>query len=307
MLSRNELVSGYASRAYAESLSEFGELIHLPGSGGHLLKRNIPGTPYYDAMGCYPLFFCKDWSRLDADLAQLPEEVVSVSLVAEPFGAYSTSALEGGFDVVNPFKVHYIVDLNRSIEKIGTRHHRKQARSALKDIQVEVCKDPAGFFDPWCELYQTLVGRHNIHGVRAFSKAAFQQQLSMPEIVVHEAFYQGELVGAQLFFVQGDVVHCHLGAVNDAGYQAGAFYALDYYSFDYFSGTAKKLDLGGGVGLSGGCRDGLSLYKKGWSTETLPVFFCGRILNPGRYAALAPLQGQQETNYFPAYRLGEFC
>ena len=305
-MSNNKNLKGYAARAYAESLSEFGELIHLPRCGGYLLKRQIPGTSEFDAMGNYPLFFCEDWSQLAVDLAQLPEEIVSVSIVADPFGDYSVKQLEECFDVVNPFKVHYIVNLDQGIEKIGTRHHRKQARSALEDIQVEVCKDPIGFIDHWNELYQTLARRHNIHGVRAFSKKAFQQQLSMSEIVVHEAFYQGEIVGAQLFFIQGDVVHCHLGAVNDKGYQVGAFYALDYYSFEYFSGKARKLDLGGGAGLSGGHRDGLSLYKKGWSSETRPVSFCGKIMNPAGYTALSPLQGQEGTRYFPAYRAGEF-
>ena len=306
MFSRDKKSEGYAARAYAESLSEFGELIHLPRSDGYLLKRAIPGTSDYDVMGSYPQFCCKDWSMLSEDLAELSDEIISVSLVADPFGKYSLEQLENSFDVVNPFKVHYIVDLDQSIDKIGTRHHRKEARSALKDIQVEVCKDPAGFVDQWNHLYQTLARRHNIHGVRAFSTAAFQRQLSMPEIIVHMAFYQDELVGAQLFFIQGDVVHCHLGAVNDKGYQAGAFYALDYYSFEYFSGLAGKLDLGGGAGLSGGHRDGLSRYKKGWSSETRPVYFCGRIINSAKYAELAPLQGQEGTRYFPAYRAGEF-
>ena len=54
---------GYASRAYAESLGEFGELLHLPRCDGYLLKRPIAGTPFYDARGCYPFFFCRNWMR----------------------------------------------------------------------------------------------------------------------------------------------------------------------------------------------------------------------------------------------------
>lgn len=295
---------GYASRAYAESLSEFGELIHLPRCGGYLLKRGIPGTSDYDAMGSYPLFFCADWSQLSTDLAELPKELVSVALVADPFGDYSVELLESAFDVVNPYKTHYIVDLEHPVEEIGTRHHRKQARLALKDIQVEVCKDPAGFSDGWNELYRTLAKRHDIHGIRAFSKTAFEQQLNTPGIVVHQAFHQGERVGAQLFFQQGDVVHCHLGAVSDKGYETGAFYAMDRFSFEYFSGRARKLDLGGGTGLSSDGDDGLSLYKKGWASETHPVCFCGRIANRSRYEALAP--SLNTSSYFPAYREGEF-
>ncbi|WP_372845225.1 GNAT family N-acetyltransferase [Pontiella sp.] len=297
---------GYAGKAYAYSLTEFGEPIHLPRCGGYLLRRAIPGTGFFDAMGCYPLFFCRDWKQLCDDLEELPPEIISVSLVADPYGHYSPDELEQCFEVVNPFKVHYVVDLELPQERIGSDHHRKQALASLDDIQVEVCKDPPGFAEKWTEIYQTLARRHNIHGIRAFSQTAFEQQLAMPEIEVLLAFLGDEIIGAQLYFVQDDVVHCHLGAVSDHGYKAGAFYAMDYVSFDHFAGRAKWLDIGGGAGLSGSGQDGLSLYKKGWSSRTRPVYFCGKIVNPEAYRDLAPLQGQEETNYFPAYRLGEF-
>jgi hypothetical protein len=60
--------SGYMHPNYAHSLREFGEPRELPGSGGWILERIIPGTPYRDAMGCYPLFACNDWSKLANDL-----------------------------------------------------------------------------------------------------------------------------------------------------------------------------------------------------------------------------------------------
>ena len=121
----------------------------------------------------------------------------------------------------------------------------------------------------------------------------------MPEIVVHQAFHDDELVGAQLYYVQDDVVHCHLGAVTDKGYKKMAFYALDFYSFEYFSGKARLLDLGGGVGFSGSGDDGLSRYKRGWSAQTQPVYFCGRITNPERYAAVTSKLELENTHYFP--------
>ncbi len=297
---------GYASHAYAASLGEFGELIHLPLSDGYLLKRGIPGTDEYDAMGCYPLFFCEDWARLKEDLTNLPADIVSVTLVTDPFGRYSKSDLDECFDVVNPFKHHFIVDLEEARDSIGTKHHRKEARKALKHIRVEACNDPVDCAESWYELYDNLRIRHNIQGIRAFSNEAFLKQLKMPEMVMHQAFYGDELVGAQLYLVQNDTVHCHLGAVTDVGYKRGAFYALDSYSYEYFGGTVRWLDLGGGVGCSGDGEDGLNLYKKGWSAETRPVYFCGCIMNPERYAALVRERGQEETHYFPAYREGEF-
>ncbi|MDF7826772.1 GNAT family N-acetyltransferase [Pontiellaceae bacterium B12227] len=306
MLTGCQKQDGYASGAYAESLSEFGELIQLPRSGGYLLKRRIAGTTDYDVMGSYPLFCCQDWDGVPDDLDELPEDIVSVSLVADPYGSYTLDSLRKSFDVVNPFKEHFIVDLSRPIEEIGSRGHVKQARKALKKVRVEVCKDPAGFSRDWNKLYNQLRLRHKISGIRAFSERAFVQQLSMPEVVVHQAFFEGEVIGAQIFYIQDDVVHCHLGAVNDIGYKMAAFYALDLYSFQFFSGAARKLDLGGGVGFSGTGEDGLSRYKRGWSSETKPVTFCGRITNPSRYAELTAARQLKDTHYFPAYRDGEF-
>ncbi len=252
------------------------------------------------------MFFCEDWSRLAADLADLPDDIVSVSLVADPFGAYTLDMLEVCFDVVNPFKCHYIVDLQGNPEAIGSDHHRKSARRALRKIQVEVCRDPSGFADAWITLYHKLVTRYDISGIRAFSRNAFIRQLSMPEIVVHQAFLDSELVGAQLFYIQDGIAHCHLGAVSDKGYSAGAFYAMDYFSFEYFSGKARKLDLGGGAGLDANADDGLSRYKSGWSSETRTIYFCGRVTNQDRYAALARSRKGDQASYFPAYRCGEF-
>lgn len=297
---------GYGSRDYAYSLSEFGEPFLLPRCNGYLLKRPIPGTGLFDAMGSYPLFFCQDWSMLRADLENLPDEIISVSFVADPFGSYTVRELEEYMEVVNPYKVHYLIDLEQPFETIGSKHHRKSALSALETITVEVCKDPPGFAEQWTAFYQTLATRHNIHGIRGFSPTSFQQQLAMPEIEVLLAFLGNEIIGAQLYFMQNDVVHCHLGAVSDEGYKAGAFYAMDYASCRHYAGQAKWLDLGGGAGLSASTGDGLSLYKKGWGPKTRSVYFCGKITNPVAYQQLAPLQGQEDSTYFPTYRLGEF-
>lgn len=302
----NKQRRGYASPAYAESLAEFGEPIMLPRSGGFLLKRRISDSNEYDAMGCYPLFFCDDWSGLGEDLRTLPDDIVSVSLVADPFSGHSRSLLESCFDVVNPFKEHYIVDLDRDPATIGTNHHRKLARRALRNIQVEVCRNPEGFVDDWCGLHRNLVERHGISGIRAFSRRAFLKQLRMPEIIVHQAYMDGDIVGAQLFFQQDGVVHCHLGAVSNKGYSSGAFYALDSFAIRYFSGAGRTLDLGGGSGISVSESDGLVRYKLGWSTNTCPLYFCGRIIKPERYLALTRARKAETTHYFPAYRSGEY-
>jgi hypothetical protein len=107
-------MQGYGHPAYAASLSEFGKPRHLQRSNGWLLERPIRDCGSRDAMGCYPLFVCSDWSRLGADLENIGEDLICVALVTDPLGEYDVSYLRECFpDVTIPFKEHFIVDLSR--------------------------------------------------------------------------------------------------------------------------------------------------------------------------------------------------
>ena len=66
-------------------------------------------------MGCYPIFTCQDWSKLAPDLQDLGDALVSLALVTDPFGEYDEPYLRRNFDIVFPFKEHYVVDLQRPI------------------------------------------------------------------------------------------------------------------------------------------------------------------------------------------------
>src|SRR5438045_5100866 len=91
--------TGYAHPQYAASLGEYGAPRLLPRSRGWILERPIPGTDVRDAMGCYPLFACQDWSGLSDDLAEISRErsLVSVVLVTDPFGEYHEADLHAAF------------------------------------------------------------------------------------------------------------------------------------------------------------------------------------------------------------------
>ncbi len=56
--------SGYLHRAYAEALAGYGRPRELPRSRGWILQRRIAAWAESDAMWCYPLFCCRDWSGL---------------------------------------------------------------------------------------------------------------------------------------------------------------------------------------------------------------------------------------------------
>ena len=151
-------MTGYLHPGYAQSLAEFGTPRELPRSGGWILERQIQGFPYQDARGCYPLFACQDWSQLHADLDDIGNELVSLSLVSDPFGDYDIAYLHRCFkDVVLPFKEHFVIDLCRPMNTVVSSHHRRYARKAFQRVYVEMCDDPMLFINEWVDLYANKI------------------------------------------------------------------------------------------------------------------------------------------------------
>jgi len=300
--------AGYNHALYAESLAEFGTPLELPRCGGWILKRRIPGYPNDDGMGCYPLFACQDWSLLKADLENVGSQLLSLAIVADPFGRYSPAYLQRCFqDVVIPFKEHFVVDLRAPADTFVSQHHRRNARKALQRIGVEHCSDPNRFLDDWLELYGYLIGRHEISGIAAFSGPVFQQQLRVPGLVAFRAEHEGATVGMLLWYVQDEVAYYHLGAYNQKGYALKASFGLFWRAIDYFATKGLRwLNLGAGVGAQTPTDSGLSRFKRGWATSTRTAYFCGRIFDPATYREITKAGGYTTTDYFPAYRQGEF-
>ena len=294
--------TGYASPDYALSLSEFGVPRLLPRCGGWILEREIPDSPHRDAMGCYPLFACADWSTLRADVDSLSDRYVSLCLVADPFGEYGAGELEQTFDVVLPFKHHFVTDLGRPFPSQVSKNHRRRVRQALRSVEVERAKSPEALLDEWFGFYTHLRARHGIDGISAFSRESFARQLAVPGVVAFRALVEGRPVGIHLWYVRGTVGYYHLGATNDEGYRHGAAYALFWHALESFGRDLRMLDLGGVPGLDDDVSSGLRQFKAGWATETRPAFLCGKILQPDTYRRLAEARGPQSTSYFPAYR-----
>lgn len=309
-----EEVNGYLHPAYAASLAEFGVPRRLPRCDGWILEREIEGASgERDAMGCYPLFACRDWSKLQADLDELDDSrrLVSLALVTDPFGDYSPSDLPRCFpDVARPFKAHFVVDLSRPAKEFIHAHHERNARKALGQLRVERCDEPTRYLDEWTRYYGTLIARHRIKGLAAFSREAFAKQLTVPGFVMLRAeTFEGEGVGITLWYTQNGVGYYHLGAYSELGYELRASFALFRHALEYFAADGLRwLDLGAGAGLEASreATDGLSRFKSGWATGTRMAYFCGRIFQRERYAELVAAKKLAPSAYFPVYRQGEF-
>jgi len=303
------MVTGYLHADYARSLSEFGTPRKLTRSGGWILERQIPSSPYRDGMGCYPLFCCQDWSKLHVDLNDFRDVLITLSLVTDPFGDFDLEYLNKFFDLVIPFKRHYIADLSMPTNKFVHKKWRQNARKAKKQgVYIEKCEEPKKLISEWDSLYKCLIDRHNIKGIRAFSRRSFAKQLNIPGLVMFRALFQNKAIGAMLWYVQEEVAYAHLLALSPLGYELKASYGLYDISFDYFSEDNKVhwLNLGAGAGIKDNGKDGLSRFKKGWSNGTRTAYFCGRIFNKKKYLEIVKSKGSGNTDYFPAYRMGEF-
>ena len=299
-------MTGYLHPAYLQSLREFGQPIALPDSKGWLLKRRINSSADNDAMGCYPLFLCEEWERLADDIRSLESSLVSVALVADPFGNHSKELLDRSFDSARHFKSHFVVELGPPLEKIVSKHHCYYAKKALEINHVEVVLDPRALLPDWCRLYNNLISRHGLHGISAFSPASFDRQFEVDGLVVFQALYQGRIVGMHLWMVNGTVANSHLAAFSNEGYECLCAYALYWEAIRHFTGKVAWLNLGAGAGWNPDASDGLTQFKRGWATGTRPAFFCSSILQPEKYKNLCEDRCISKTSYFPAYRSGEF-
>ena len=301
---------GYLHPLYAQSLVEFGTPQLLEQSGGWILLRQIPSSSHSDAMGCYPIFCCNDWSQLEADLVDLESELVTLALVTDPFGSYEPEDLEQVFDVILKFKEHFVVDLQGDSETCINKHHLYYARKALKETRVDICERPMEYLEEWTRLYDGLIKRHSLQGLKAFSRKAFEKQLAIPGSVLLKATHGDKLVGAHLWFVHENVAYSHLTAMNETGYKLSVSYGLHEEALrmfkEQYSEKIRYVDLGAGAGVDTNSGDGLTKFKRGWSNSTRPVYFCGRILNAEHYEEISRMKELNKTDYFPAYRQGEF-
>ena len=213
----------YSSTIYANSFGSGYEPVYLDNAELYVLKRKIPGTEYYDAMGCYPLTIFGKNLDLQEDFNNLKShKIISLVGVADPFFCPEPEELKTQFDHVIPFKEHFINDF--SVESEYSKHHRYEVRKAHKLCKTKTIS-LAEHLKDWYTLYKTLIDKHSIKGIQAFSQDYFSKISELNPITVG-AFINNELVSAHIWFEYKGYVYSHLAASNEAGYKASA--AMQY-------------------------------------------------------------------------------
>jgi hypothetical protein len=290
---------GYGAEAFARSYGQ--DVVHLPGAGGFLLARALPG-PHCDLANPYPVMVCDDWQRLGEVVRERRDDFVSATLLTDPFADVGRRELERDFDFVRLLHRHYVVDLEKRPTAFPSRHHRRKLRTfgTARDIRFDLSPPSLAFLDHWSRLYANLVTRHGIRDFRVFSRDIFRRQLAVPGAVVCTAWEGSDLLGADWYFQAGAHVYAHLSAYSEAGYRYGISYPMMQEAIEYFRPRAACLTLGG-VPVTGQ-HAGLSHFKEGWSTHRLPSYLCGAILQEEVFRDLNGGRMQDPEGFFPGYR-----
>lgn len=289
----------YASTAYARVFEAIAPPLWVPAWGAYVLSRELPSGGGRDAIGVYPLAVFGPDADVRAGLHWLREQgLVSIGLVPDPATAPPLSELQHAFGLCVPFKTHLLVDYGREVR--FSKHHRYEVKKALRQVSVEVVP-LADHVEAWCGLYADLVERHEIGGLSAFSRGAFERLAGVEGLTSVAAFADGAIVSMHLW-VADAATGCGyslLAASSAEGYRRSAAYAVYDASIRLFS-DLKTLNLGGGAGVSAD-EDGLTRFKKGFANAEVQGYFCGAILDEARYAAMSGGAAAHATP-FPAYR-----
>ncbi len=228
-------------------------------------------------------------------------------VVTDPFGRYDERLLHHAFpDLVVRYKDHYVAELDRTPSAFIHPKHRSCARSALRQLTVERCDEPVAHLGEWCGLYDGLIRRHGIVGLSAFSRDSFRFQLSLPGMAAYRAIYQGQTVAMVLSYEHGNEAYYHLSAGSDVGRSLNATHAILWVVLhDLHDAGRQRYDLGAAAGPGGPASAGLTEFKSRWSTTTVPVYLCGRVLDRAGYDAAVRASGGGGRTYFPGYRWRE--
>lgn len=292
--------TGYYHPEYAHAIVDKAQTTELNHAKGWLLNRSIPNSSYCDLTNCYPLMCCHHWPKIIEDLNSIPEHVTAVSMVTDPFASLNKK-FSHYFDTFHLFKEHFIVDF--SVENNFNKHHRYEVRRSLKKgIEVHHCEQPLMYLNDWHKLYCHLISRHKISKKLQFSQTLFNRQFNIPGLLAFRACINDQTIGMMLWYVSTEKAYYHLAANSEIGYKNGCAYALMDYSLNFLKlSGVKKATLGSGPGIKNRKDGGLSKFKSGWSNDTKPVFFAGKITNRSAYNHIIK-QTTNNPEYFPAYR-----
>nr|WP_221378108.1 GNAT family N-acetyltransferase [Actinoplanes polyasparticus] len=286
--------------------SEAGRVLLVP-----LLLRPVPDTDLQDATSPYgyPGPVGSDdaafWSRAAGAMTELlcTHSVVTVFARLHPLLPLFPSALETAGTLVNHGDT-VSIDLTLTPDEIWSqthRSHRNQINKA-KRAGVEVVFDDWSLFGAWIETYHATMHRVRASEFYFFSPAFFDRLRTALRDHVHlaVAVLDGRVLGGNLFFEYGGMMHTHLQSTADAPvHYADKLLYHEVRTWGRARGNTVY-HLGGGVG---GAADSLFRYKSQFAAGRQSFHTWRVIADPRAYEKLAGTPTPDAlTGRFPPYR-----
>lgn len=182
---------------------------------------------------------------------------------------------------------------------------RKRIRKAFKDgVTYRITVNPDNL-DRFQHIYLQTMERIGADSLYFFDKVYFSKVLDYfgDRLVLVEALYDSRVIGSELHFRSGPVIHTHLsGSLQDYNHLSPVYvmtYAIVQWGKEQ---GAELVHSGGGITLEPD--DSLYLFKKRFGKNTEFDYYIGnKIWNEEIYQQLLILTNTStETEFFPAYR-----
>ncbi len=288
----------YSTFEFANIYNHIGSPIEIPEWDTWSIQRIIPNNNGKDVMGCYPLILIQSEADLNGGLKRLRElGLISIVFVADAFTNPSLPQMTQIFNLIKPFKTHYLH--NNNLPTQYSKHHRYELKQSLKQVEVRIIS-LSDYLPQWIDLYQNLITHHNISGIQAFPPNALYDMGKLDGFTTIAAFHNNTMVSCHIWACSDNQVHSYLAASNKEGYSFRAAYAIYDAAIQHFS-NVEIINFGGSAGLGDNPEDGLAKFKSGFSNHREIAHIYGSILNHEKYELLTK-NLNPNIHYFPAYR-----
>jgi len=185
-----------------------------------------------------------------------------------------------------------IADLTKELTIIPDR--MKKIEKAKEVLEIKENKNPELFYEMYSSTMERLnASKRFIHSLEFFEKL-FKQE----DVKVFTAYFEEKPVASILLIHFGENVHTFLSCSYEENYNANDL--LKYHALIWAKEEGyKKYNLGGGLKDN----DSLYQYKSTFSNQTTPRCIYKRIFNKEVYDELVKNNPQEDSNFFPAYRI----
>ncbi|WP_407946503.1 peptidoglycan bridge formation glycyltransferase FemA/FemB family protein [Planococcus antarcticus] len=182
---------------------------------------------------------------------------------------------------------------------------RKKIRKALRDgVTYRITVNPDNL-EQFKEIYLKTMERIGADPMYFFNEAYFSNCLKYfgDQLVLVEVLHESRVIGTELHFHTGPILHTHLSGSLDEYSHLNPVYVMTYAIALWAKQQGVELIHSGG-GLTTASDDSLYLFKKKFGRNTEFDYYTGyKIWNEEIYQQLAELsKARPAKEFFPAYR-----